>query len=442
MANGGNPFSGWTFTRIIVLIVVCAAIIAVMYVGLNAMGIAIPPWVIAIFWILCIAVVVILAIKFLAGFLCLLFLFLAAGGARADAVDACVRLISHGGSATCVGYAGGKSYLLSCGHCFESAADKRKPIKIDVPEPSIATPVPFRIEGRVEQIGAEKRVGTRLLAVEFSDVADQDLSLFEVGAALPYMTPVAPLGFRSAGNFLSCGYDAMRMGGVGKPQVYPAHFLQEQGGFTVTREPPDHGRSGGPLIDAQYGYVCGVCSSYTMTGFRGRRDKGRYVSLSAIHSFLQRKGFGWLIDASAPGQVGEMIAQQQTPQQIGQRQSGFRGLWQYGTSNTREVFDRALRQRQPLLVRLRDGRTAECTDIGAQSIDLIAAGQSYRLSLNDFGTVWTGESWIQVNAEDGPQHAPVTPQHQQPIAQAPAPRYIAPQQATPLGLPWQLPGKS
>lgn len=45
-------------------VVVIAAVIALMYVALVQFGIAIPPFVVNIFWILVVAVAVILSIKF------------------------------------------------------------------------------------------------------------------------------------------------------------------------------------------------------------------------------------------------------------------------------------------------------------------------------------------------------------------------------------------
>ncbi len=46
-------------------IILIAAIAAIVFVALRQMGVAIPPWVIQIFWILVVAVVCIAAIKFL-----------------------------------------------------------------------------------------------------------------------------------------------------------------------------------------------------------------------------------------------------------------------------------------------------------------------------------------------------------------------------------------
>ncbi len=56
---------GWSIGEIVIAIVVIAAVVAVCYVALNQFGVAIPPWVIRIFWICVVAVVAIFAIRFL-----------------------------------------------------------------------------------------------------------------------------------------------------------------------------------------------------------------------------------------------------------------------------------------------------------------------------------------------------------------------------------------
>lgn len=61
----GRFWVGWGFAEFIIAIVILAAIVAVMYVALRQFGVGIPPWVIQIFWILVVAVVAILAIRFL-----------------------------------------------------------------------------------------------------------------------------------------------------------------------------------------------------------------------------------------------------------------------------------------------------------------------------------------------------------------------------------------
>lgn len=55
----------WSIPQIVIAFIVIAAVVAIMYVALRQFGIAIPPWVIQIFWIVVVAVVAIVAIKFL-----------------------------------------------------------------------------------------------------------------------------------------------------------------------------------------------------------------------------------------------------------------------------------------------------------------------------------------------------------------------------------------
>lgn len=59
------PIGAWSIGDIVIAIVIIAAIVAVMYIALRQFGVAIPPWVIQIFWICLVAVVAIVAIRFL-----------------------------------------------------------------------------------------------------------------------------------------------------------------------------------------------------------------------------------------------------------------------------------------------------------------------------------------------------------------------------------------
>lgn len=60
-------FGSMSIAQIAIVIIVVAAIIAVVFVALRQMGVAIPGFVITIFWILVTAVVCVLAVKFLVG---------------------------------------------------------------------------------------------------------------------------------------------------------------------------------------------------------------------------------------------------------------------------------------------------------------------------------------------------------------------------------------
>ncbi len=60
------PFWGWSFTEILIAIVILAGAIAVTVVVLKVMEIKIPDWFIRILWIVAAVVVGVLAIKFIA----------------------------------------------------------------------------------------------------------------------------------------------------------------------------------------------------------------------------------------------------------------------------------------------------------------------------------------------------------------------------------------
>jgi hypothetical protein len=48
-------------------VIIIAAVIAIVFVALRKFGIAIPEWVVQVFWIVVVAIVCIVAIKFLVG---------------------------------------------------------------------------------------------------------------------------------------------------------------------------------------------------------------------------------------------------------------------------------------------------------------------------------------------------------------------------------------
>lgn len=50
-----------------VTVIIIAAVVAIVFVACKAMGVSIPGWVVHVFWIVVIAIVCILAIKFLVG---------------------------------------------------------------------------------------------------------------------------------------------------------------------------------------------------------------------------------------------------------------------------------------------------------------------------------------------------------------------------------------
>ena len=180
-------------------------------------------------------------------------------GASAAPQDAVVRMISHGGSATVIYVGGGRSLLLSCGHCFRGS-DRYKKIVIDAQSPNPSGPL---------------KAPPRLIKVNYED----DLSLIEVPTELPYVAQVAPPGHRP-GRLVSAGYDEMKWPATQRS----ATMLGSQGNLTYTRERPWHGRSGGGLLDVDHGYLVGVVQGYEVTG----QQRGMYASHTAIARFL-----GW-----------------------------------------------------------------------------------------------------------------------------------------------------
>jgi hypothetical protein len=54
---------GFSIAQICIFVVLIAACIALVYVALNQFGIAIPGWVVQVFWIVIVAFVVIFAIR-------------------------------------------------------------------------------------------------------------------------------------------------------------------------------------------------------------------------------------------------------------------------------------------------------------------------------------------------------------------------------------------
>lgn len=57
----------YTLVEILIAIIIIGAVIGITYIALREFGITIPPFVIRIFWIVVVAIVAILAIKFLVG---------------------------------------------------------------------------------------------------------------------------------------------------------------------------------------------------------------------------------------------------------------------------------------------------------------------------------------------------------------------------------------
>lgn len=65
MADEPIPGGPWTFGKVIIAIIISAACVGILYVALGVFGVAIPAWVVTIFWIVVVAMVAIIAVKFL-----------------------------------------------------------------------------------------------------------------------------------------------------------------------------------------------------------------------------------------------------------------------------------------------------------------------------------------------------------------------------------------
>ena len=63
----GPNFRSWSIGEIAIAIIIIAAVVAIVYVALAKFGIAIPAWVIQVFWIVVVAGVCIMAIRILLG---------------------------------------------------------------------------------------------------------------------------------------------------------------------------------------------------------------------------------------------------------------------------------------------------------------------------------------------------------------------------------------
>lgn len=57
----------WTFGEILIAIIIVAACIGILWVALKQFGVEIPQWTVTIFWIVVVAFVSILAIRFVLG---------------------------------------------------------------------------------------------------------------------------------------------------------------------------------------------------------------------------------------------------------------------------------------------------------------------------------------------------------------------------------------
>jgi hypothetical protein len=220
--------------------------------------------------------------------------------ALADTGDAVVLIQSHGGSGTVIATGENWSYILTVAHCFEG---QPKPVKLLVPKPTKGNP--------------PQNVGIQIIGIDRT----LDLALLKLNAGpLPYVSPVAPPGYRPNPNCLSVGYD----GGQVRVRL-PATIIESGGNRVWTRESPWLGRSGGALLDGEF--LVGVVRAYTnLPSDTGKREvprnevinnparKGQYVSHTAIVSFLNKYGsFGQGGQTPLPIRTDPFVPQNQAP---------------------------------------------------------------------------------------------------------------------------------
>jgi hypothetical protein len=214
-----------------------------------------------------------------------------------DTGDAVVLIQSHGGSGTVIATGQNWSYILTVAHCFEGPP---KPIRVLVPKPTKGDP--------------PQNVGIQVIGLD----RGLDLALLKLNAGpLPYVSPVAPPGYRPQAACLSVGYDD------GWKRVRLPATIIEQGGTRLwTKESPWLGRSGGALLDGSY--LVGVVRAYTNRSGDNhpQRDqvindpgrKGQYVSHAAIVTFLNKYGsFGQAGPTPSPIRTDPFVPQNQAP---------------------------------------------------------------------------------------------------------------------------------
>lgn len=56
---------GWGLGQFLLAVVVVAAVLAVVVIALKQFGVTFPPWVVQIFWVCVVAVVAVIAIRFI-----------------------------------------------------------------------------------------------------------------------------------------------------------------------------------------------------------------------------------------------------------------------------------------------------------------------------------------------------------------------------------------
>jgi hypothetical protein len=138
-------------------------------------------------------------------------------------------------------------------------------------------------------------------AVVLLQAADADLALLRLPAGSVKVTPLAlpPPGTKLGGESftgLSVGCAADGPPECRAEKIAGKRLLRRPNGVAAfvweTAEKPDHGRSGGPLLDAR-GRLVGVCS--------GTQDgKGYYSHLDEIHAAFTKRKYDWIWQTDRP----------------------------------------------------------------------------------------------------------------------------------------------
>ena len=184
-----------------------------------------------------------------------------------------VKIESHGATGVPIYSVTGKTYILGCGHMYDSQKMLRAKLKISGPKQPYAN---------------KSLAWPKLVALD----RNADLSLIVINRGPFYTIPVASTA-QNTRQVWSIGYDRMRWPPTAKKTV----IVGSQGNTTFTLDRPWHGRSGGALVCARSGTLVGIVQGYETKGPR----RGVHVGHSTIVRFLTRHAPHLLPRGSAVG---------------------------------------------------------------------------------------------------------------------------------------------
>jgi S1-C subfamily serine protease len=191
--------------------------------------------------------------------------------------QACVRITEtasgRSGSGAIVGRRDGSIYILTAAHVIAKA----KEIRV-VPFPASDYPKP------------DKTLNDAIVLIES---AGPDLALIRVPDRELKLTPMSfAIKTEAAGAFtgIAVGCDAAGIPDARSEKIAGKRLLKRKNGDSVfaweTEKRPDHGRSGGPLLDEQ-GRLLGICLGT-------QDDKGYYCHTDEIRAVLKARGYDWI----------------------------------------------------------------------------------------------------------------------------------------------------